>query len=135
MLNWQGKEEEGIPQRHKGKGKAVEREQVEEAVVPRGEILPIGFDMSEGLLGVAGGRGHEVVRGDCVDLSCWRRGAFVRSSLYSTWRDKRRELTQTSRTTASPSLRFTTSRLLHGGRRASRYVHTLTSLSRVAHSN
>ncbi|KAL7339753.1 hypothetical protein BJY59DRAFT_651145 [Rhodotorula toruloides] len=44
--------------------------------VPVGDMLPIGFDMSSGLLGIAKGKGHEVVRGDCVDLRCWRRGAF-----------------------------------------------------------
>lgn len=40
-------------------------------------ILPLGFDMSAGLLGIAAGKGHEVVRGDCFDMSCWRSGAFV----------------------------------------------------------
>lgn len=45
-----------------------------------GDMLAIGFDRSHGLLSIASDRGHEVVRGDCVDLSCWRRGAFVRRS-------------------------------------------------------
>ncbi|GAA5879249.1 hypothetical protein JCM3774_003534 [Rhodotorula dairenensis] len=43
---------------------------------PRADLLPIGFDRSQGLLAIASDRGHEVVRGDCIDLSCWRRGAF-----------------------------------------------------------
>ncbi|GAA5933712.1 tRNA (carboxymethyluridine(34)-5-O)-methyltransferase [Sporobolomyces koalae] len=44
--------------------------------VAKNEQVTIGFDMSQGLLGIASGKGHEVVRGDCVDMSCWRRGAF-----------------------------------------------------------
>ena len=40
-------------------------------------VLSIGLDITQGLLEVAGKRGHEVVRGDCFDLSCWREGAFV----------------------------------------------------------
>lgn len=47
----------------------------------KSDMLTIGFDLSNGLLSIASERGHEVVRGDCVDLSCWRRGAFVRSFL------------------------------------------------------
>lgn len=57
------------------------RAQPEPPETPRprnGDMLAIGFDMSNGLLSIASERGHEVVRGDCVDLSCWRRGAFVR---------------------------------------------------------
>ncbi|GAA5990254.1 hypothetical protein JCM10908_005895 [Rhodotorula pacifica] len=81
VLEWEGKyEPEGKPtnsnkvHHNKGKGKAVEHD---EADTPRrADMLPIGFDMSIGLLGIASQRGHEVVRGDCVDLSCWRRGAF-----------------------------------------------------------
>lgn len=42
-------------------------------------LLSIGLDITQGLLEVAGKRGHEVVRGDCFDLSCWREGAFVSS--------------------------------------------------------
>lgn len=56
----------------KGKGKQQEEEE------EKGEILTIGFDMSQGLLQIAQEKGHDVVRGDCVDLKCWRRGAFVR---------------------------------------------------------
>lgn len=52
------------------------------ATVPT--LLNIGLDMSQGLLSVAGGRGHEVVRGDCFDLGCWREGAFVSGAH---WRD------------------------------------------------
>jgi len=59
VLEWQGKSDE------KGKGKESN------------DILNVGFDMSQGLLGIASGKGHEVVRGDCVDMTCWRRGAFV----------------------------------------------------------
>lgn len=40
-------------------------------------VLSVGLDMSQGLLQVASQRGHEVVRGDCFDLSCWREGSFV----------------------------------------------------------
>ncbi|KDE02144.1 hypothetical protein MVLG_07283, partial [Microbotryum lychnidis-dioicae p1A1 Lamole] len=40
-------------------------------------ILSIGLDMSLGLLTIASKeKGHEVVRGDCFDLGCWRIGAF-----------------------------------------------------------
>lgn len=42
-----------------------------------GRIMSIGFDMSSGLLGIAGGNGYEVVRGDCFDMGSWRRGVFV----------------------------------------------------------
>ncbi|GAA5894383.1 hypothetical protein JCM6882_007644 [Rhodosporidiobolus microsporus] len=80
VLNWDGKGEEGLPRgkgKGKGKGKAVEQEEESPTVaVKRVDCLPVGFDMSSGLLGIASGKGHEVVRGDCVDLSCWRRGAF-----------------------------------------------------------
>lgn len=40
-------------------------------------LLSVGLDITQGLLEVASKRGHEVVRGDCFDLSCWREGAFV----------------------------------------------------------
>ncbi|GAA6017274.1 hypothetical protein JCM11491_000614 [Sporobolomyces phaffii] len=43
---------------------------------PVSDLFNVGFDMSDGLLGIASGKGHEVVRGDCVDMSCWRSGAF-----------------------------------------------------------
>ncbi|GAA5921952.1 hypothetical protein JCM1841_005012 [Sporobolomyces salmonicolor] len=77
VLNWEGKADEGKP-RGKGKGKAVEPAQAEKEDVPtrKSNVLNVGFDMSAGLLGIASAKGHEVVRGDCVDLSCWRRGAF-----------------------------------------------------------
>ncbi|GAA5894346.1 hypothetical protein JCM6882_007637 [Rhodosporidiobolus microsporus] len=78
VLNWDGKGEEGLPRgkgKGKGKGRALEHEE-ENAAVKKGDLLPVGFDMSSGLLGIASGKGHEVVRGDCVDLRCWRRGAF-----------------------------------------------------------
>ncbi|GAA5877498.1 hypothetical protein JCM1840_003873 [Sporobolomyces johnsonii] len=77
VLDWEGKADEGKP-RGKGKGKAVEPVQAEKEDVPtrKNNMLNVGFDMSAGLLGIASGKGHEVVRGDCVDLSCWRRGAF-----------------------------------------------------------
>lgn len=88
MLRWEGKDAEGSGRQSggkgKGKGKATHDERAEEAKrVPVGDMLPIGFDMSSGLLGIAKGKGHEVVRGDCVDLRCWRRGAFVSASLSS----------------------------------------------------
>ncbi|BGP09597.1 tRNA methyltransferase, has a role in tRNA modification [Rhodotorula toruloides] len=81
VLRWEGKDAEGSGRQSggkgKGKGKATHDERAEEAKrVPVGDMLPIGFDMSSGLLGIAKGKGHEVVRGDCVDLRCWRRGAF-----------------------------------------------------------
>lgn len=65
----------------KEKGKAVE-------VLPhedeeRASILAVGYDMSFGLLRIAGGKGHEVVRGDCFDMSCWRAGVFVSPSARS----------------------------------------------------
>ncbi|GAA5917549.1 hypothetical protein JCM6882_001726 [Rhodosporidiobolus microsporus] len=76
VLNWDGKGEEGLSRgKGKGKGKAVEQEE-ENHTHKRSDLLPVGFDMSSGLLGIASGKGHEVVRGDCVDLSCWRRVAF-----------------------------------------------------------
>lgn len=40
-------------------------------------LLVVGYDMSLGLLGIAASRGHEVARGDCFDMSCWRPGSFV----------------------------------------------------------
>jgi hypothetical protein len=119
VLNWEGKDEEGLPQRNKGKGRAVEEED-DERVKQCGKILPIGFDRSEGLLGVAGGRGHEVVKGDCVDLTCWRRGAFVRIYSSPLAAQTRANGEMTSRTTAFPSRLFTISRLLLVGWRASR---------------
>ncbi|GAA5833070.1 hypothetical protein JCM11251_006503 [Rhodosporidiobolus azoricus] len=76
VLNWDGKEEESLP-RGKGKGRAsadAVGEQKREQ--KKGDLLSVGFDMSSGLLGIASGKGHEVVKGDCVDMSCWRRGAF-----------------------------------------------------------
>ncbi|BGP01567.1 tRNA (carboxymethyluridine(34)-5-O)-methyltransferase [Rhodotorula toruloides] len=82
VLRWEGKDAEGSVRQSgvkgKGKSKATDEEPpVKEAkCVPTGDMLPIGFDMSSGLLGIAKGKGHEVVRGDCVDLRCWRRGAF-----------------------------------------------------------
>ncbi|GAA5957129.1 hypothetical protein JCM21900_003106 [Sporobolomyces salmonicolor] len=77
VLNWEGKADEGKP-RGKGKGKSVEPAQAEKEDVPtrKSNVLNVGFDMSAGLLGIASAKGHEVVKGDCVDLSCWRRGAF-----------------------------------------------------------
>jgi len=42
-------------------------------------LLSVGLDITQGLLEVASKRGHEVVRGDCFDLSCWREGTFVSS--------------------------------------------------------
>ena len=59
------------------------RAQESETPASKNDMLAIGFDMSIGLLSIASERGHEVVRGDCVDLSCWRRGAFVRFHLPS----------------------------------------------------
>ncbi|BGP33578.1 tRNA methyltransferase, has a role in tRNA modification [Rhodotorula toruloides] len=82
VLRWEGKDAEGSVRQSggkgKGKGKATDEEPPtkEAKHVPTGDMLPIGFDMSSGLLGIAKGKGHEVVRGDCVDLRCWRRGAF-----------------------------------------------------------
>ncbi|GAA5852143.1 hypothetical protein JCM8547_006681 [Rhodosporidiobolus lusitaniae] len=73
VLNWDGKEGEGRP-RGKGKGKEVEPDLP--TPPSKAQLLPVGFDMSSGLLGIASGKGHEVVKGDCVDMSCWRRGAF-----------------------------------------------------------
>lgn len=63
----------------KGKGRANEPEAGGETRVFENvpHILPIGFDMSHGLLAIAAGNGHEAVRGDCFDLSCWRRGVIV----------------------------------------------------------
>ncbi|GAA5905903.1 tRNA (carboxymethyluridine(34)-5-O)-methyltransferase [Sporobolomyces salmoneus] len=58
ILSWDGKSEE------KDEG------------TRSGELFNVGFDRSEGLLGIAQGKGHEVVKGDCVDMGCWRRGAF-----------------------------------------------------------
>ncbi|GAA6035592.1 hypothetical protein JCM8097_004918 [Rhodosporidiobolus ruineniae] len=74
VLEWDGKADEGLPPRAKGKGKERAVELLMEPV--RSDCLAVGFDMSDGLLGIASGKGHEVVRGDCVDMSCWRRGAF-----------------------------------------------------------
>lgn len=70
------------------KGKGVEgTEETTPDAGRRRRLLNVGFDMSEGLLGIAGGKGHEVVRGDCFDMSCWRRGSFVRPPrvLYSSY--------------------------------------------------
>lgn len=75
VLEWQGRRD-SPPHPRKGKAKAVDDDPQHGEV--RADLMPIGFDMSTGLLAIASQRGHEVVRGDCVDLSCWRRGAFVR---------------------------------------------------------
>lgn len=76
VLEWQGKREDLTATTTKGKGKEGEK------VPLRNDVLNVGFDMSQGLLGIASGKGHEVVRGDCVDLTCWRRGAFVSFPLF-----------------------------------------------------
>ncbi|GAA6023924.1 hypothetical protein JCM10207_009277 [Rhodosporidiobolus poonsookiae] len=79
VLNWDGKADEHLPRgKAKGKGKAAppEHEQLEEPPRPPSDLLAVGYDMSEGLLRIASGKGHEAVRGDCFDMSCWRRGAF-----------------------------------------------------------
>ncbi|KAI5474419.1 alkylated DNA repair protein alkB-like protein [Pseudohyphozyma bogoriensis] len=55
-----------------GKGKA----KASDSIVEERNIVTVGFDMSEGLLGIAAGKGNECVRGDCFDMSCWRRGSF-----------------------------------------------------------
>ncbi|GAA5852484.1 hypothetical protein JCM9279_003466 [Rhodotorula babjevae] len=79
VLAWDGKAADSLARAPKGKGRAVEpADEVrdDEHRPPRSDLLPVGFDMSAGLLAIASAKGHEVVRGDCVDLSCWRRGAF-----------------------------------------------------------
>ncbi|GEM08574.1 alkylated DNA repair protein alkB-like protein [Rhodotorula toruloides] len=82
VLRWEGKDAEGSARQSggtgKGKGKATDDQPTAQETKCRrtGDMLPIGFDMSSGLLAIAKGKGHEVVRGDCVDLRCWRRGAF-----------------------------------------------------------
>ncbi|GAA5912430.1 hypothetical protein JCM8208_005168 [Rhodotorula glutinis] len=80
VLEWDGKADDSLPRPPpKGKARAlwpVGEAHVDEHKPPRSDLLPVGFDMSAGLLGIASSKGHEVVRGDCVDLSCWRRGAF-----------------------------------------------------------
>ncbi|BGP49772.1 tRNA methyltransferase, has a role in tRNA modification [Rhodotorula kratochvilovae] len=77
-LPWAGSSSEALPRaRAKGKARAPEaQEDVPAEQRARTDLLSVGFDMSAGLLGIASARGHEVVRGDCVDMSCWRRGAF-----------------------------------------------------------
>lgn len=62
----------------KGKGKEFSIERVEENDGP-GRLLSVGLDMCFPLLQIAAGRGHQVVRGDCFDLGCWRAGSFVSS--------------------------------------------------------
>jgi len=77
VLEWQGKREDlTTPTTAKGKGKEGDK------TLRRNDVLNVGFDMSQGLLGIASGKGHEVVRGDCVDMTCWRRGAFVSFPLF-----------------------------------------------------
>ncbi|GAA6007142.1 uncharacterized protein JCM10292_004133 [Rhodotorula paludigena] len=78
VLEWDGKHDQPTPKGGKGKAKAVQEPSPAPSAPPasRADLLPLGFDMSTGLLSIASGKGHEVVRGDCVDLSCWRRGAF-----------------------------------------------------------
>ncbi|GAA5941565.1 hypothetical protein JCM3775_005112 [Rhodotorula graminis] len=81
VLAWDGKAADSLPRPPpKGKARALEPANEphddESTPPPRSDLLPVGFDMSAGLLGIASAKGHEVVRGDCVDLSCWRRGAF-----------------------------------------------------------
>lgn len=63
LLEWQGKLAHDDPNDDGGRVK--------------NDLFNVGFDMSHGLLNIASAKGHEVVRGDCVDMSCWRRGAFV----------------------------------------------------------
>lgn len=75
LVEWEGKNDVDENER-KGKGKSSGEEQGENA--KKNDLFNVGFDMSSGLLGIASSKGHEVVRGDCVDMSCWRRGAFVR---------------------------------------------------------
>ncbi|GAA5954682.1 hypothetical protein JCM3765_003855 [Sporobolomyces pararoseus] len=70
LLNWNGKPED-FERLNKGK----EKEQ-QVGGSNNNELFNVGYDMSEGLLGIASEKGHEVVRGDCVDMSCWRRGSF-----------------------------------------------------------
>lgn len=87
----------------------------------KGRILPIGWDMSNGLLGIAAGKGFETVRGDCFDLSCWRTGSFVRSSALSNHRTE--ELTCCAhRITPFLSLRSITLSLRSGEWSLSEYV-------------
>jgi tRNA (uracil-5-)-methyltransferase TRM9 len=71
LLEWHGKQEDAERTR---KGK--EPEEIATETLDN-SLFHVGYDMSDGLLGIASGKGHEVVRGDCVDMSCWRRGAFV----------------------------------------------------------
>ncbi|GAA6060657.1 hypothetical protein JCM10212_001213 [Sporobolomyces blumeae] len=79
VVEWQGKHDE--PTIGKGKGKGKGNEPVDDQPRPAAaratsDLFNVGFDMSDGLLGIASSKGHEVVRGDCVDMTCWRRGAF-----------------------------------------------------------
>lgn len=73
-------------------------------------ILPVGFDMSLGLLGIASSKGHETIRGDCFDMSMIRSGVFVSNSSESN--GSRRWLTPShspsNRTTLFLSPRFIT---------------------------
>ena len=62
-----------------GKAAEVQLQEDEEGAT----ILAVGYDMSFGLLRIASGKGHEVVRGDCFDMSCWRGGVFVSPSVIS----------------------------------------------------
>ena len=64
------------PGEGKGKAKAFTIERVEEDE-GSGRLLSVGLDMCFPLLQIAAGRGHQVVRGDCFDLTCWRKGSFV----------------------------------------------------------
>lgn len=59
----------------KGKGRAV----VQLEGPPT--LLPIGLDMSQGLLGIAAGKGAETIRGDCAELKMFRPGVVVCSFL------------------------------------------------------
>lgn len=106
VLAWDGKAADSLPRPLKGKGRALEPDDAahgDEHRSPRSDLLPVGFDMSAGLLGIASAKGHEVVRGDCVDLSCWRRGAFVRPLVLSLSLPPRRfTLTKPRHTLAEP---------------------------------
>lgn len=75
---------------NKGKGKAttvkasptppppaVDPQASARAAEDEPRILPVGFDMSLGLLGVASSKGHETIRGDCFDMGMIRSGVFV----------------------------------------------------------
>ncbi|GAA6054721.1 hypothetical protein JCM3770_000048 [Rhodotorula araucariae] len=67
-LPWAGRATEALPR--------TRTDDVPPEQRARTDLVNVGFDMSHGLLAIARDRGHEVVRGDCVDLGCWRRGAF-----------------------------------------------------------